>query len=206
MDTVNWSYLAKAIEFYKGLGYKYVEVPWFVPLDVSMITCPAKEYAYEIKHGDALVGSAEQSLMHMSIRGDLLPGRYVTCSPCFRDEPVDDLHKKQFMKVELFDSINVDPTYNAVDEHPHVGIMGASEHAMSFFETFGLQRGWANDLTFVEVDNGCDIEWHGVELGSYGQRDYEYQGQRYSHIYGTGLAEPRFSKMLQTVVQTKLKY
>jgi len=205
MENVNWSYLSKAIEFYKGLGYKYVEVPWFVPMETIMITCPSLEMAYEIKRGDALVGSAEQSLMQMSIDGRLEPGRYVACSPCFRDEPVlDSLHQKQFMKVELFDSLNVDHREHQAWHGVFPGTLDVIAHAMNCMESLGMPRGLHHGLHVQETEQGCDIDVFGIEMGSYGQRTYMVDGKRYDHIYGTGLAEPRFSGMLQTLIKDKL--
>ena len=41
-----------------------------------------------------------------------------------------------------------------------------------------------------------DIEVDGVEVGSYGIREYKCGDKIYTWVYGTGVALPRFSKVL----------
>lgn len=42
-------------------------------------------------------------------------------------------------------------------------------------------------------DNQYDLEYHGIELGSYGIRECDFL----KWIYGTGCSEPRLSRTLQ---------
>ena len=44
----------------------------------------------------------------------------------------------------------------------------------------------------VKTECGYDIEWKGYELGSYGIRSCEFL----DWIYATGVAEPRFSSLI----------
>ena len=44
-------------------------------------------------------------------------------------------------------------------------------------------------IDIVKTEQGFDLEYNGIELGSYGIRSCEYL----DWIYATGLAEPRMS-------------
>jgi hypothetical protein len=61
---------------------------------------------------------------------------------------------------------------------------------LSFFQT---QVPDQNLLKIVTTSDGYDIEYNGVEIGSYGIRKTSFL----EWIYGTGLAEPRFSRSLK---------
>jgi hypothetical protein len=177
---VDWARLAAAMKFYEGLGYRVVEVPWWVPRSVSSITCPDPAPVMSIPGIGDLVGSAEQSFLHMQGQDSLAAGRFVACTPCFRNEPrVDALHRKRFMKVELY--VNADVGRRALES--------LFSDAWAFMRT---QVGFASDLHRVPTEEGWDIELGTVEVGSYGLRTHG------THVwaYGTGVAEPRFSTAL----------
>lgn len=66
---------------------------------------------------------------------------------------------------------------------------------------FGSKLGkYKSDLVVIpqNVASGIqkDIVFRGIELGSYGIREHKYL----KWVYGTGLAEPRFSNVLQTII------
>jgi phospholipase/lecithinase/hemolysin len=87
---------------------------------------------------------------------------------------VDDLHQKQFMKVELY-SNEVNQTDLAV-----------------VFATIAKQFFYHHAYTeaqLVETAEGFDLEVGGIEVGSYSSRVYS----GHAWTCGTGLAEPRFS-------------
>ena len=171
---IDWKMLSKAIDYYQTRGYRYVEVPWTVNEDTHRLTCPNEGRIIRSDIG-ALVGSSEQSFLELDRDGRLFPGRWLACTPCFRPDTVDDLHQKGFMKVELY--VNLAPSIDKVK------IM--LDHAYAFFNAH------APGLTAV-VPTGegtWDIEIGGIEVGSYGYR--EADGTRW--VYGTGIAEPRFS-------------
>ena len=98
---MNWGRISRAMEHY-GQSYISIDVPWIIPWNVIRVTLPPERQSFQTV-GGVLVGSSEQSFLHLALMGTIKPGRYVTCSPCFRDEVVDELHKTHFMKVELFD-------------------------------------------------------------------------------------------------------
>ncbi len=74
MKSINWEFISKAINFYKKLGYEYVEVPWIVDTSTNMITIPQGHYSTSISEDESLVGSAEQSFLQLAIENKLKPG------------------------------------------------------------------------------------------------------------------------------------
>ncbi len=179
MDAaVNWKHLSDAVTFFTEAGYEYVEAPWIAPDYVLMATCPSEDYVVSSKLG-GLVGSAEQSFIHLKRIGAIGEGRFVACTPCFRNEDeVDTLHQRTFMKVELysskFDITELDATVELV---------------MSFYRSLLAPDLWQHLQTRVTGSHSVDIELGGIEVGSYGMRSWEGE----SWVYGTGIAEPRFS-------------
>lgn len=181
--VINYKYIAEAVEHYKRKGYEYIEVPWMVtrtPLDV---TRPPQARPFKVVIGNEpdiepmlyLVASGEQSFLY--IRKDLCPGRkYITVTPCFRDEPVtDEIHHLDFMKAEL-----IVPVWKTDDPKSILDDMVSD--AWNFFRHY-------THAETVKTEEGIDITVGGIEVGSYGIR--EHNGFRW--VYGTGVAEPRFS-------------
>lgn len=174
---IDWSLIGEATNWYKANGYRYIDVPWWCSSQAHRVTCPAEFAVYHAgmaEEDDAFfVGSAEQALLHMAIKGELEPGKYVATTPCFRAEPViTDTHKRVFMKVELMN-------YGSK----------AYKELMNDAETF-MER-YSHDIKRVETDIGFDLELNGIEVGSYGWREHPLVPEPWS--YGTGVAEPRFS-------------
>jgi seryl-tRNA synthetase len=105
----------------------------------------------------------------------------VACTPCFRDEQ-DDIRYPYFMKVELFDNIFVSETelFHMIDL------------CFYFFQT--LVNEYSEFLKIVKTDSMCyDINLGDLEIGSYGIRTIDEK----AWIFGTAMAEPRFSMALQ---------
>lgn len=173
-----WRNLSWAIDTYhRVFGFAPVEVPWIVPRSVMRITCPDDDRIIRASDLGDLVGSAEQSFLALQ-RDGLPPGRYVACTPCFRNEPVlDDLHRLTFMKVELYQTVDV------TDEKLDAMI----DAALRVFRWLGAEH-----LETVPTEEGFDLMLNGVEIGSYGIRRIP----GHAWIYGTGLAEPRFTTAL----------
>lgn len=178
--AINWMLIGRAIDVYQhAYNYRYVEAPWIVPKSVIEVTLPPGRSGIHCEDG-ALVGSAEQSFIHMMLEGELEVGRYMAATPCFRDEvPEDELHLRRFFKVELIEVLPGPTGHEA-------RVQAMAQDALSFFA--GTYDALASVI--VPTEQGLDIELHGVELGSYGYR--EHRGHHW--IYGTGIAEPRFSQ------------
>jgi hypothetical protein len=60
--------------------------------------------------------------------------------------------------------------------------------ALEFFSKYVIK----NFIKIVKTAEGFDLEYRGVEIGSYGYRECLFT----KWIYATGLAEPRFSRMI----------
>src|ERR1700722_19548558 len=100
MTLIDYNILNHSIFYYKTNGFEYIEVPWTVDESISNMTKPDYKKNFFLKE-KSLVGSAEQSFMQLIKENKLNYGKYITTTPCFRDEIVDDLHKQYFMKTEL---------------------------------------------------------------------------------------------------------
>ena len=173
---LDFSLLGKAQHYYTEHGFTDIAVPWVVDLEYSAATAPAGVAFYHTI-GGVLVSSAEHSFIQMQAQGWDEKGAYQATSPCFRDEYHDEIHSPYFMKTELFDNENV--TVERMHE--------IRDTALAFFNTLTTAK--VEDIG----DGTYDIvgEKSGVELGSYGIR--EYKGFRW--IYGTGLALPRLNQV-----------
>ena len=177
---IDYQLIGKAVTYYKNLGYKFIDVPWYVSMKAIESTLPPglKTFSFEDKY---LVGSAEQSFVQLMLDGEISSGKYVAVSPCFRDEIEDELHKKSFMKVELI-SIDRDP----------MSVIDLYQDAFSFFKD---NMAVGSSIKMVNTEDGFDICINGIEVGSYGRRQYE----NFYWSYGTGLAEPRFSNIKESL-------
>jgi aspartyl/asparaginyl-tRNA synthetase len=182
---INWRNLSDAISYFVDHGFSYIEAPWVVPDEIIMATCPQNRFMVRSDIGN-LVGSAEQSFIHLDNQNLLETGRFVACTPCFRNEDeIDEFHQKSFMKVELY--VNENPSQEVFDIF--------LEDMVNFYGTL-LNDDEKNDLKIHSVDDSSvDIELYGVEIGSYGFRTFKNK----SWIYGTALAVPRFSTALKRV-------
>ena len=190
--NINYALIAEAVTFYESCGYKELDVPWLVSLDAVGGTLPLGHqpmHVYGDKPYGCLVGSAEQSFMHMMEKGDLKPGRWCAVTPCFRDEQkLTETTRLNFMKVELILQFVLPLTFvlHALQ------VQKVWEDAVDFFTKWvTVVTTETNPDAKREIDKTYDIELYrdGLELGSYGFR--EWRGHRW--VYGTGVAEPRMS-------------
>ena len=182
MNTIDYSLISQAISFYEMHGFKYIEVPWIVSEEALSVTLPKGRTGLHCADG-ALVGSAEQSFIHMALEGKLKSGRYVAASPCFRDDVPDEWHQRSFFKVELIDIMHAE-VVETMWERDMAWI------ALSFFQRFEPEALIERVQGETIDDPGhLDITLGGIELGSYGDR----RALGWTWTYGTGLAEPRFS-------------
>ena len=124
----------------------------------------------------------------------LVPGFYQTITPCFREETYDVLHSKHFMKLEL---ISVEPKY-AIDDLEFIKKTVNSVLEQYIKDIFFVEtRQSYYDKTIIAGSKTYDlvtkINDEEVELGSYGIR----KAQVGTWVYGTGIAEPRSSKVIR---------
>ena len=92
------------------------------------------------------------------------------------DKQGDFLHTKYFIKNELIDTGDVSEK----------NLKNIIEVCLDFFQKY------LPESEAVQTEFGWDIEWKGYELGSYGIRSCEFL----DWIYATGVAEPRFSSLI----------
>ena len=179
---IDWSRLGRAVNFYKGFGFQQIETPWRITQAIFDATAPQTATPFRCRldgdRPDILVGSAEQGLLEMM--WSLQRGNYLSVSPCFRDNEVDETHFSDFMKVEL---CVVDPSPDA-------------NEWLGFLAT-GFAEGEGAKIERVVTNSGFDLYSGGIEIGSYGIRSAVLDGHTYTWAYGTGLAEPRFSQAIR---------
>lgn len=164
VTAIDWSRLARAVEFYKACGYRYVELPWAVDDRIVAITAPHEHWRSQVKGLGSLVGSAEQAFLSLDAMGALDKDLYCALTPCFRvaEDPAQaETHQQHFMKVELF-SNNGGPRERILDR--------MIDDAHRFFQS---EKRPADDLQIVPGDEAgtFDLEINGVEVGSYGCRE-----------------------------------
>lgn len=183
---INYSLLAQSVTYYKSLGYERVEAPWLVSEEISNITKPIEAAQYVVTKNDkrkAFVASGEQSFLYMISKGQLPHGKYQTITPCIRNDNFDETHVKYFIKNELIiwdDFLTTDSCIKHVHE--------ILDDAKSFFKYVSCNFDLLN-IVETEKDKSYDIYYNGIEIGSYGYR----KSLMGPWVYGTGLAEPRFS-------------
>lgn len=182
---INYLRLAQSIEFYAQAGFKRIEAPWWVPNEIMNITLPEGKdpidtLYYLAKNKKSLVASGEQSLLYLANQGLLPGGKYQTVTPCFRDEVQGPTRRKFFMKNELM----------VAGTQSESELQAIIQTAMEFFKT---QVPDASKLQVVKTKEGFDIEYGGIELGSYGIRRCSFL----DWVYGTGVAEPRTERAIR---------
>lgn len=178
---INYEYLTESSNHYHDHGYIRIETPWMVTEEVDSITRPKDKTPYVINGKNKnLIASGEQGFLYLMLKQYLPPGKYHTITPCFRDEPYDFEHSKTFMKLELINTINT-----SEDD-----LMEMIRDAKTYFEDI---LGGSTVQMKKTGNDSYDLEYFGVELGSYGIREYKHL----KWIYGTGLSEPRFSRIVK---------
>ncbi len=181
---IDYGRLNRSVIFYESKGFQRIESPWTVTRSVSNITKPPGKVDWEILGKDkVLVASGEQSFLYLYLKGFLPEGKYQTITPCFRDEPFDQLHTKYFMKNELI----------ITDDVTESSLLKLVSHCKDF-----LESEVGDKIDIKETKDGYDLEYNGVEIGSYGIRKCEYL----TWVYGTGVAEPRLT-MIKNIKNIK---
>lgn len=202
VTAVNYSVLARAVEYYVDLGYQYVEVPWavdrqFIDLTAHGRLAPMMATISGAKEETKwLVGSGEQGFLALEHdEATVLPqGKYCTLTPCFRpgDGNRSEFHQTGFMKVELYRTDHVDKY--AVDEMIWAASVFMQQELRG--EGYHIERHDTPEENYEVPHTGfatllsADLELNGIEVGSYGLRHCK----EVDWAYGTGIAEPRFSQ------------
>lgn len=193
---INYDLIGQALDHYSAKGFQRIEVPWLVSKEIADLTKPLDASTYIVQKDieqkqKAFVASGEQSFLYLINKGYLpSKGLYQTVTPCLRNDAWDETHMKTFMKLELI----------SYSMHEDLGqdelVVRMVDQAMSFFSKHVSKQ----DLEIVVTSNTAglisyDINLEGIEIGSYGHRTCLFC----NWIYGTGLAEPRFSRILNSI-------
>ena len=184
---IDYKILADAIEYYKRMGYVEINMPWYVKDNIHNITFETNKSKWQLPSGDILLGSAEQGFINQMLNHNLL-GKFQATTPCFREDSIDELHQEHFIKTELF--INESEDFNKTLDKTLSDVFGF------LIKYVDIAR-----INFVDTSSetgtrSIDIEIDGIEVGSYGIREYKYRDKSYTWVYGTGIALPRFSGVL----------
>lgn len=187
---IDYSKIAKAQEYYNKLGYKYIEVPWLVSKQANEVTKPQGIKDYETFNG-CLVASGEQSFIQLILNNKLNYGLYSCITPCYRNEKeYNEYTYEYFLKLELI------YYFNHIGDEIDNQILKMLYDAKRFFSNYIC---W-DKLNIVNTNIGYDINGvlndKEIELGSYGYRKWN----SYKWIYGTGIAEPRFSLVYDKII------
>jgi hypothetical protein len=210
---IDYGIIQASIEHYEGHGFKRVESPWTIAETISGITKPEWAANFTVKEKNkVLVASGEQGFLAMYNKGFLPKGKFQTVTPCFRDDTFTPIHTKYFIKNELI----------ATDDTSLHQLKKMVDAARDFFRQYCLQpkfndgyvmsTGERDDVVILVTVNGrnvvvdevntsdpyrypsYDLMYRGIELGSYGIRHCSFL----TWIYGTGVAEPRLTRVLKT--------
>lgn len=175
---INFKLISDSIDFYSKHSFVRIETPWIVPSYIDNITKPKDAIPFSLNNKDArLVGSGEQSFLLQYMNGYLPKGKFQTVTPCFREENQDFLHKNYFIKNELIQTCDVNE----------------SNLKIIVSICFDFYNQYLNGKAeILKTNEGYDITFNGIELGSYGIRSCDFL----DWIYATGCAEPRLSSML----------
>lgn len=199
--------IAWALEFYKDRGYVYVDdAPWWVSRSAYYSTKPDEsggDFCLSLESNGSKkqerlghpVASGEQSFIQLMLSGRQLK-KGICVTPCFREEKrrppsgflfSDRWHQTCFMKAELINA----------DEVSNQSLIGMVHDAMSFFEQFVEVKVIQTSLLEYDI---VDKRLR-MELGSYGIREYDSGETHLEWVYGTAVAEPRFSQTLEALAR-----
>lgn len=185
-SQIDYRTLVEAQDHYSLFGFKEINVPWTVSEAAIKATVPdwVNMEGLTTPWG-VLIGSAEQGFLQLAMDGALQPGRYQAITPCWRPEKTfGTLQHPYFMKLELM----MFGTDAMSDLHRMLEI------ASSYFNGLTGLKVREEKIQEDQIDLVYDAEDNTdpVEVGSYGIRKYD----NHRWVYGTGLAEPRFSSAL----------
>lgn len=176
------------LSYWKQRQYQYVALPWMAPERAMGHTRPADAATPEPgTHEGALVASAEQSFLWLDDQDllDTTASGFVGWTPCFRHEHVyDEQHHHYFMKAELFVPVYDDPR----------GVLDSLiTNVINSWRALAISEGRRDVLPeLLKTSNdSMDLFVNGMELGSFGIR--QRLGGKGLYLYGTALAEPRWS-------------
>lgn len=184
--SIDYDLLNKAILYYQALKYTQIETPWIVSADASLTTAPSEDHCFITTRNEHFVGSAEQGFIHLMKYNPekIVPDKmYFSVSPCFRRDIPDETHSQGFIKLELF--------YHAKNANTLDIEWEFIRDAKRLFEFLSIKK---IETIINEKSQSIDLEYNGLELGSYGSRRLN-DGSLW--VFGTGIALPRFQLIMK---------
>ena len=184
-------YLAAAQWHYRTLGYTPIDVPWFTDPEIQSFFPKCSQNA------GGFLATPEQGFVKLAHNGILVSGRYQTLTPCATAEslslPAPWFHTKQFTSLSLLD-YESNATENMGDWDNRMARMAEDAVATIHILTEGrlqLRDTPAEDKRSLTIEAQCG-HLH-VPIASFGIKTAPFG----TWVHGTGLIEPRFSKILQ---------
>lgn len=208
---IHYDKLVDAQKLYEEDGFVNIEVPWRVSKEISAITLPDDAHAMVVDDEKVLIGSGEQGFLYLWAKGFLPYGRYQTTTPCFRSDEHGILHQKQFMKVELFQVAHSKEQAAEILENLMDTVRANTINLIRiYYGDTVMDNTELSDLKYMHLANRCEVpgqhaydlqvnRYNGnepIEIGSYGVRRWEHG----YWVYGTAIAEPRFSTAMGSVI------
>lgn len=170
------STLQDAKELYEDFfGCKPIDLEWTIDEKYSIVTKPSNKKDFFVDD-KVLVGSGEQTFIKYMVEGKLEKNTiYYGITPCFRDDALDKIHHRYFMKMELFCWCDDEILYDHL-----------CDMAKCFFVECELSPVKVSKDTYA-----VDLEHKGIELGSYLFHTAIIDGKEYKWSCGTAVALPR---------------
>lgn len=181
--------LQRVLDAWTQRGWTPVALPWMAPEPYMAATRPdTVRWPEPATHEGALVASGEQAFLWLAAHDRLPPAAHgwIGWSPCFRHEAYDPLHQHYFLKAELFAPL---------DTPDMESVLRLARQVTGTWYDLADTEGRDPEARFhwaATDDLSGDLLLDGIELGSYGVR--AQPGQRGWYLYGTALAEPRWSR------------
>ena len=199
--------LSRALDDWSKCGAQFISLPWLASSQSMDATRPAERPAHldiATPFG-SFVASGEQSFLDLAQQGALQSSQlYIGWTPCLRhEEQFDYWHHYQFLKVELFawaqgwSTGNISETPNPL---AYAQLLHLVKTAKELFEQWiGVDTQSHPQVQAVQIDpHSWDLMCNDIELGSYGIRMHPSIGRPY--LYGTAVAEPRYSNVVSELV------
>ena len=205
---IDYNLVAQSNNRFMSEGYQYIDTPWTITQAVSEITKPPAAKDFKLVHDDnkVLVASGEQGFLYQAIKGFIPEGKFISTTPCFRKESHDAIHLKQFLKTEaiILGSESLEECESliqlAYDNFSqilkHEGfvpgkVLTIVDETSSYASLSEIEGSTSISRTIL----ARDILLAGTEIGYYGIRQYKH----IRWIYGTVIAEPRFSNTMKAL-------
>lgn len=92
----------EALSYYSAIGYKMIDTPIIIDKSISSLTKPTEVLDLHHSIDKVYIGSAEQGFIQQYVNGAVGEGKFMSLTPCYRDEQVlDSTHFKVFFEIRV---------------------------------------------------------------------------------------------------------